>query len=138
MKTLRWAALAALTLASPAAMAGDLGGPSVSVYGAIRIGPGNIAIQQNSTANFAGVLRGGRRRTGLHRASPGQHSQRPARQRQARQSRRERPHGGPQGRAFGSGHNDGSQRRQLRQRDPERRPGDGREAGREAARLHKA
>ena len=59
MKTLRWAALAALTLASPAAMAGDLGPPSVSVYGAIGIGPGNIAIQQNSTANFAGVLQVG-------------------------------------------------------------------------------
>src|SRR4051812_11019092 len=75
MKTLRWAALAALTLASSAAMAGDLGPPSVSVYGAIGIGPGNIAIQQNSTANFAGVLQVGPgattsiQQTGQHNAA---------------------------------------------------------------------
>src|SRR3954469_6196710 len=75
MRTLRWAALAALTLASPAAMAGDFGAPSVSVYGAIGIGPGNIAIQQNSTANFAGVLQVGPgvttsiQQTGQHNAA---------------------------------------------------------------------
>jgi len=40
MKTLRWAALAAVTLASPAALAGDFNVPTVSVYGAIGVGSG--------------------------------------------------------------------------------------------------
>jgi hypothetical protein len=45
MKTLRWAALAAVTLASPAALAGDFNVPTVSVYGAIGVGFGDTAIK---------------------------------------------------------------------------------------------
>jgi hypothetical protein len=59
MKTLRWAALAALTLTSPAAWAGDFDVPTVSVYGAIGVGSGDVVIRQNSTANFAGVMQVG-------------------------------------------------------------------------------
>jgi hypothetical protein len=59
MKTLRGAALAALLLASSTAIAGDFDVPTVSVYGAVGAGSGDVSIKQNSTYNFAGVVQAG-------------------------------------------------------------------------------
>ena len=59
MKALALAAIAALPLLSGAALA-DPFRPTVSVIGVVQAGSGDVAIRQNSTANFAGVVQGGR------------------------------------------------------------------------------
>src|SRR3954449_1106838 len=60
MKAPLWAALAALTFALPGtASAFDFTPRTVSVYGAVGAGSGEVQINQNSTANFAGVIQAG-------------------------------------------------------------------------------
>jgi hypothetical protein len=57
MKALRLAAIAALTLASPAAFA--LEPVTVSVIGVTQVGSGSVSTQQNSTMNFVGMYQNG-------------------------------------------------------------------------------
>src|SRR5688572_21073522 len=52
-------ALAALALTASASLAAEPFRPTVSVIGVVQAGSGDVAIKQNSTANFAGVVQGG-------------------------------------------------------------------------------